>query len=144
MKRFVKNMLYTLLLCAIVCASFSCGHDDLDILTNYGYSVETLPLPKKLKVGEVAEIRCQIIRNGYYNGTKYSLRYFQFDGKGELWMEGGKPFLPNDLYDLPKETFRLYFRSLSEDQHTIEVVFLDNFNNKFVLPLSFGNEKADE
>jgi hypothetical protein len=140
MKRFAAYFLYTLLLAAVACA---CS-DNIDIKRDYEFTVTHLPVPKKLKVGEVAEIRCQIIRNGYYDGAKYSLRYFQFDGKGELWMDGGKPFLPNDLYDLPEETFRLYFRSLSEDQHTIEVTFLDNFNNEFILPLSFGNEKADE
>lgn len=33
-------------------------NDSLDIQQAYPFTVETLPVPKKLKVGETVEIRC--------------------------------------------------------------------------------------
>ena len=87
----------------LVCAC----NDGLDIQQAYPFTVETLPVPKKLKVGETAEIRCQLVRSGYYQPTTYQIRYFQPDGKGKLEMDDGTVFLPNDLYPLEKETFRL-------------------------------------
>ena len=83
--------------------------------------METLPVPKKLKVGETAEIRCQLVRSGRYQPTTYQIRYFQPDGKGRLEMDDGTVFLPNDLYPLEKETFRLYYTSASTDQQTIDM-----------------------
>ena len=48
MKKTLSYFLYTMLIACIVCA---CS-DRLDIVRDYGYSVETLPLPKKLAQGE--------------------------------------------------------------------------------------------
>ena len=55
-------------------------NDGLDIQQAYPFTVETLPVPKKLKVGETAEIRCQLVRSGRYQPTTYQIRYFQPDG----------------------------------------------------------------
>jgi hypothetical protein len=140
MRKCASYILYTLLLATVACA---CS-DNIDIKRDYEFTVTHLPVPKKLKTGEVAEIRCRLIRSGHYDGAKYSLRYYQTEGKGQLWMDGREPFLPNDLYDLPEDTFRLYFRSMSDDQHALEITFLDNFNNEFVLPFSFGNDRMNE
>jgi hypothetical protein len=35
-------------------------------------------------------------------------------------MEDGMVLLPNDLYPLPEETFRLYYKSLDTDQQKID------------------------
>lgn len=69
-------------------------NDSLDIQQAYPFTVKTLPVPKKLKVGETAEIRCQLVRGGYYQPTTYQIRYFQPDGKGKLEMDNGTVFLP--------------------------------------------------
>ena len=44
-------------------------NDGLDIQQTYLFTVDTLPVPKKLKVGETAEIRCQLVRSGDYQPT---------------------------------------------------------------------------
>lgn len=69
-------------------------NDNLDIQQAYPFSIETMPVPKRLKVGETAEIRCQLVRGGYYQPTTYQIRYFQPDGKGKLEMDNGTVFLP--------------------------------------------------
>lgn len=139
MRKFLAYFLYTLLLGAIACA---CS-DDIDIKQDYEFTVTHLPVPKKLQVNETAEIRCTLHREGVYDNVRYYLRYFQYDGEGQLWMDGGEPFLPNDTYEVNSKSFRLYFRSLSEDAHNIEVVFFDSFGKEFPLSFTFNNEQAD-
>lgn len=133
-------MIYTLLLAAIACA---CS-DDLDLKQSYEFKVTNLPVPKKLKIGETAEIRCQIERSGYYQNTTYKMRYFQTDGSGTLKLDDGTIFLPNDYYDLDRETFRLYFTSGSEEQSNIDIYFFDSQGNNFTLSFSFNNDSKDE
>ena len=113
---YMKNVMYKIIMgCYIVAALVlvTACNDNLDIQQAYPFSIETLPVPKRLKVGETAEIRCRLVRGGYYQPTTYQIRYFQPDGKGKLEMDNGTVFLPNDLYPLEKETFRLYYTSAS-------------------------------
>ena len=140
MRKILVYTLYTLSLVVIACA---CS-DNIDIRQDYEFEVRHLPVQKKLQVGEVAEIRCTLHCEGEYDDARYFLRYFQYDGKGELWMDNGDPFLPNDTYEVKNKTFRLYFRSLSGDAHNIEVVFFDNFGKEFPLTFSFSNERNDD
>ena len=84
-------------------------NDGLDIQTKYLFTVETMPVPKELKVNETAEIRCELKREGRWEDTRYTIRWFLFDGEGTLKLDDGTALLPNDRYPLEKETFRLYF-----------------------------------
>ena len=86
---YMKNVMYKIIMgCYIVAALVlvTACNDNLDIQQAYPFSIETLPVPKRLKVGETAEIRCQLVRGGYYQPTTYQIRYFQPDGKGKLEM----------------------------------------------------------
>ena len=122
----------------------SACNDNVDIQQSYPFSIETMPVPKKLKVGETAEIRCQLHRDGRYEETKYFIRYFQPDGAGTLKMSDGTVLLPNDLYPLPGETFRLYYTSASADQQTIDVYFQDSFGQLEQLTFSFNSNNSKE
>ena len=132
--------------CYIMAAILFVGacNDDVDIQQSYPFSIETMPVPKKLKVGETAEIRCQLHRDGRYEETKYFIRYFQLDGAGTLKMSDGTVLLPNDLYPLPGETFRLYYTSASTDQQTVDVYFQDSFGQLEQLTFSFNNDNSKE
>ena len=91
MKRFASYILYALLLSVVVCAC----NDDLDIKQNYLYSIEILPLPKSLKQGQPVALEFSIIREGYYTGTSYRIRYFQSEGEGTLKNDKGKTLVMN-------------------------------------------------
>lgn len=140
MRKFASYIIFTLLLTAIACA---CS-DDIDIRQSYEFKVTHLPVSKKLKVGKTIEIRCELERSGRYQNTTYKLRYFQPDCKGELRMDDGTVFLPNDTYELTKETFRLYYTSQSEDQQVIDIYFSDNYQNTYQLSFSFNNDNSEE
>lgn len=68
------------------------------------------------------------------------MRYYQPDGEGELKAEDGMVFKPNDLYEIGKETFRLYYTSGSEDQQVIDLHFLNNFGKMFTLSFTFSSD----
>jgi hypothetical protein len=86
-----------------------------------------MPVPKKISAGETVEIRCELVKEGNYSGAEYYIRYFQPDGKGELRLGDSTVLVPNDLFLLEKDVFRLYFTSLSDEQQTIDVYIEDNF-----------------
>ena len=140
MKKTLAYFLYTLLLSAIVCA---CS-DDLDIHKVYTYDLVCMPVQKKIVQGETAEIRCQLVKKGDYEQTKFFIRYFQPDGKGELRMDDGTLLLPNDRYPLDRTTFRLYYTSRSTDQQVIDVYIEDNHGQVIQKTFSFQNDKGED
>jgi len=140
MKKCASYIIFTLLLAAIACA---CS-DDIDIRQSYEFKVTHLPVPKKLKLGETAEIRCQLERSGFYANTSYRFRYFQPDGAGLLRMDDGEPFLPNDYYDLTKESFRFYYTSESDEQQVIDIYFFDSHGNSSILSFTFNHNSDGE
>jgi len=119
-------------------------NDELEVQQVYPFSVTTMPVQKKIKVGETAEIRVQLHRDGYFDETEFSIRYFQPDGKGELTMSDGTAFLPNDRYPIPGETFRLYYTSASSDQQTIDIYIEDNHGQVVQLSFSFNNDSGED
>ena len=118
--------------------------DKLDVQQMYEFDLATLPVQTTIVKGEEAEIRCQLVRSGEYQDTKYFIRYFQPTGKGELRMENGTVLLPNDLNLLPEETFRLYYRSFGTDQQKIDIYILDSFGQVVQKSFAFNNEAEDE
>ena len=124
-------------ICIVACS------DKLDIRQVYEFDLATLPVQSTIVEGGEAEIRCQLVRSGRYEETEYFIRYFQPTGKGELRLEDGTVLLPNDLYPLPGETFRLYYRSLCTDQQTIDIYIVDSFNQTVTKSFSFNNETEE-
>lgn len=102
------SMLAFLFVCAVSVILSSCS-DELDIQQSYPFKVETMPVPKDIVREQTVEIRCELNTEGKFDGTIYTIRYFQHDGKGSLRMENGTVFLPNVRYLLENEKFRLYY-----------------------------------
>ena len=145
---YMKNVMYKIFMgCYIVAALVlvTACNDNLDIQQAYPFSIETLPVPKRLKVGETAEIRCRLVRGGYYQPTTYQIRYFQPDGKGSLKMEDGTVLKPNDRYLLNEWKFRLYYTSQSgKESQTIDLYLEDNWGNLQQLTYDFNGKDTDE
>ena len=137
------------LVCALMGMTFSiltsCS-DDLDVQQSYPFTVETMPVPKRIVKGETVEIRCELKREGRFSDARYTIRYFQPDGEGKLRMDDGMVLLPNDRYPLDREVFRLYYTSECEDQQSIDIYFEDNSEPRqvFQLTFDFNNETEDE
>ncbi|WP_278995165.1 DUF3872 domain-containing protein [Alistipes finegoldii] len=125
------------LLCCVAC------DNEVDIRQAYLFTVETMPVQMRITRGETAEIRCELQRAGRYDEARYTIRYFQPDGKGSLRMDDGTVFLPNDRYPLDREVFRLYYTSASSDQQTIDIYVEDNFGQCVQLSFRFNNENEE-
>ena len=119
---------------------FTACDDGLDVTQAYPFTVETMPVPKELAQGETAEIRCELVREGEFDGADYTIRYFQFDGEGTLKLDNGLVFLPNDRYLLENEKFRLYYTSECDESQSLTITVEDNFGNAFEWEVEFNND----
>lgn len=142
----MRKVIYQLLAgCYIVVALVlvTACNDKLDIETKYPFTVETMPVPKKLKVNETAEIRCELKREGRWEDARYTIRWFLYDGKGTLKLDDGTVLLPNDRYPLTKETFRLYYTSQSDDQSSFSVWVEDSDKQSVEMSFDFNNDNDE-
>ena len=147
-KRNVKNALAAFFSATlVVLAAFalvSCDNE-LDVQQEYPFTVETMPVPTRIVKGETVEVRCKLKREGRFSDARYTIRYFQPDGKGTLRMDDGMVLLPNDRYPLEKETFRLYYTRLSDEQSSFTVWVEDSDGQAVELEYDFNadNDKED-
>lgn len=142
----MRKVIYQLLAgCYIMVALMlvTACNDKLDIETKYPFTVETMPVPKKLKVNETAEIRCELKREGRWEDARYTIRWFPYDGKGTLKLDDGTILLPNDRYPLTKETFRLYYTSQSDDQSSFSVWVEDSDKQSVEMSFDFNNDNDE-
>jgi hypothetical protein len=110
----------------------------------YAFDLNVMPVPKRIVQGETVEIRCELVKEGNYSEAKYYIRYFQPDGKGELRLGDSTLLIPNDLFLLENDVFRLYFTSLSDEQHTVDVYIEDSFRQVIQRRFSFSNGNDDD
>ena len=116
----------------------------LDVRTVYPFQVTTMPIPKTIAPGEEVEIRCTPAPERIVNGTRYTLRYFQYDGKGSLSIgRRGKSLTPNDRYAIAPGLFTLYYHSLSAERQSLEVVFEDNHGESQTLAFDFNSKEKE-
>ena len=133
-----------LLLVAAVSFTFASCDDDMDIQQSYPFTVETMPVPNKMTKGQTVEIRCELKKEGNFANTLYTIRYFQYEGEGTLRMDNGITFLPNDLYLLENDKFRLYYTSECNEAQNFIVVVEDNFGNSYELEFDFNNRNVKD
>ena len=134
MKKMKKILALAVWIAALGLLCASCDNG-LDIQQAYTFSLETMPVQKRISVGETAEIRCTLVREGRYDGARYTIRYFQPDGRGELRMDDGP---------LDREVFRLYYTSRSDDQQAIDVYVEDNTGQVVKTSFTFQSENGTE
>lgn len=141
--QFKIGLLPLYVLLAILTASFtsvSCSKDDeLEIQNDFPFEIQVMPVPKDVSNGQTVEIRMTIQRSGNYSNTQYFIRYFQFDGQGTLRYYNEPVYLPNDLYPLPSEQFRLYYTSTSTVSQSFDVWISDSFGNEKKLTFQFNS-----
>ena len=79
-----------------------------------------------------------------FDGTVYTIRYFQYDGEGSLKLDNGLGFKPNDRYLLENRKFRLYYTSLCDEAQNFIVVVEDNWGNMTEMEFDFNNAGDEE
>lgn len=144
-KRGRTGLLSALLFSLMACTFTACD-DELDVQQSFPFTIETMPVPSRLVMGETVEIRCELKREGRFADTRYTIRYFQPDGNGSLLLDNGMKLLPNDRYPLDREVFRLYYTSECDDRQSIDIYFEDNSEpvRLFQLTFDFNNDRTDD
>jgi len=101
-----------------------------------------MPVSKAIGKGETVTIRCKIRPEQKFEGAKYYMRYFQYDGEGKLLLESSQVLKPNDSYKLTKidEEFRLYFISIVSASHAFDIWFFDNQGHERRVSFQFNNK----
>lgn len=117
----------------------SCDKDDLEIQKGFPFEVVAMPVADEISNGQTVEIRLDIQRTDHYMGTQYFIRYFQYEGQGVLRLYHQPAYLPNDLYPLPLEQFRLYYTSQSTVTQAFTIWVSDNFGNEKQLNFDFNS-----
>ena len=138
------NALWAVGLLAVVSLCLPACDRELEVQQAYDFTLETMPVQKDIRRGETAEIRCSLKRAGRFAGSRYTLRYFQSEGKGILRLDKEAALKPNDRYPLVREEFRLYYTSQSTDRQTIDVYLEDNFGKVRQLTFSFNHKKVED
>ena len=136
-------MLWAVGLLALVSLCLSACDRELEVQQAYDFTLETMPVQKDIRRGETAEIRCSLKRAGRFAGARYTLRYFQSEGKGMLRLDKGPALKPNDRYPLVREEFRLYYTSQTLTRQAIDVYIEDNFGAMKRLSFDFNSKRGD-
>ncbi|HBK41072.1 MAG TPA: conjugal transfer protein [Porphyromonadaceae bacterium] len=142
MKRKIMNNLWVVGVLLIAGFCLSACDSKLDIGQVYEFDVLTMPVPKEVAIGKTIEIRCKLTEKGSFADNRYTIRYFQSEGDGELRLgKEGKAFLPNDRYPLKEKEFLLYYTSSSDESQVFKVVIEDSFGNEKKLEFEFYAER---
>lgn len=144
MKKRILNTIWVMGVLSLAVFCLSACTRELDVQQSYEFTLEAMPVQKDIVKGQTAEIRCTLKRGGDFADTRYTIRYFQSDGKGTLRMDNGMVFKPNDRYPLNKDMFRLYYTSASTDRQIIDVYVEDSFGQTIKLSFNFNNEKNED
>lgn len=138
MKKLIDIKWFILLFSLLLLTA--CTDEELSYQENFPFEVIVMPVREELAMGDTAEIRMSIQTREEFQDAKYHIRYFQFDGYGELRYYNENPYLPNDFYLLAEKEFRLYYTSQSEDTQNLSIWISDNFGNEKKIDFQFKNE----
>ncbi|MCY1662611.1 TraQ conjugal transfer family protein [Chryseobacterium sp. SL1] len=138
-RSFINRLIFIASTCTLLFFIFSLHscEKELDIQTDFPFQLEVLPVPKSIGKGETVTIRCSIKTEGYYEGLKYKIRYFQFDGTGKLIVLN-KTLKPNDPFSLPDREFIVYYISESIVTQSFDIWVTDNKGNEQKLSFQFN------
>ena len=130
------------ILFALVFSLCSCS-DDLDVQQSYPFTVDVMPYADKIANGETIELRMTILPEGNYTNTLYTIRYFQYEGKGTLKLVDGPALVNNDRVLLESKEFRLNYTAKSADFHELLITIEDNYGTKWEQTFEFNNSDDD-
>lgn len=144
MKNIISNKFsalfrYSLLIFILSLVIHSCKDNTLEIQQDFPFEVLVMPIPSDIAENETVEIRISLVTSSDFNGTKYNIRYFPFEGAGQLQYYSDPPYLPNDDYPLPEKQFRLYYTSKASGSHQFSIWIKDSFGNEKKVDFEFDS-----
>ena len=126
------------ILFALVFTLCSCS-EDLDVQQSYPFTVEVMPYGDKIVKGQTVELRFEIKPEGNYANTMYTIRYFQYEGDGQLKLVDGPVLVNNDRVLLESKQFRLNYTAHSSESHELLITIEDNYGTRWEQAFEFNN-----
>ena len=81
--------IFSAMLATVVAMALVSCDNELDVQQGYPFTVETMPVPKRIVKGETVEIRCELKREGRFSDARYTVRYFHLTAKARsAWTTG--------------------------------------------------------
>ncbi len=140
--KFKTRVLSFYVVLAILAGSvtlISCDKGELEIQNDFPFGVQITRVPEAIANGQTIELEVVIRRIDKYVNTSYYIRYFQYNGLGLLRYNKLHAFVPNDLYGVPEEVFKLYYTSQSFEKHSFSVWISDSFGNEKELKIDLNS-----
>ncbi len=128
---------YSCIIIVISIIFVSCQDNDLELKQNFPFEIKIMPVPGQIKENETVEIRMSLETASNFSDTKYTIRYFQYEGTGKLRHYSDAPYIPNDIYVLSQKEFRLYYTSESAESHKFSIWINDSFGNERKVDFEF-------
>lgn len=123
---------------ALLLGAIGCNHK-LEMQEGAPFEVSNMPYHNNATLRQPTEIRLNLNSEDSFEGTKYTVRYFPYQGKGYLRIGGaGKPLTPNDKFSVKRGDFRMYYTPLTTGAHQLELVFENNHGQSYTITLSFS------
>ena len=79
--------IFSAMLATVVAIALVSCDNDLDVQQGYPFTVETMPVPKRIVKGETVEIRCELKREGRFSDARYTVRYLTAKARS-AWTTG--------------------------------------------------------
>lgn len=141
MNRLKNIVMFSILL--FLSGLTSCTHK-LEVQEGAPFEINHMPYYTNIGVRETSEIRMNLSSDDTFEGTKYTVRYFPFQGEGYLRVGGnGEALRPNDRYNIKSGDFRMYYTPIVAGSHQLEIVFENNHGQSYTVTLAF-NASADD
>lgn len=146
---------FAMLLAGLLVGLFARCQDGIEVKQDYGFALSCWPLQSGIGNGETVEMRFTLHRQGNFLGASYRIGYMQTEGNGEVFdreqnrlenreMKSLEEIADLDITNPCKETFTLFYRSLSDKKTALTFIVADNFGQERTLAVSFDARSPEE
>lgn len=130
MKRnILQHLSFVGVLFAFLLTLVSCSQE-VDVKQNFDYEIKMQKYRTDVEVGKPVSLVFFIKNAGNYSDVHYSVNYFLRKGAGQLFNQTNQTLQDNTQYEIQGDTLRIEYLPTQKGEHTIEIEFSDNFNQK--------------
>lgn len=138
----MKRSIYILFLFAMIAISLTVAscEQELDIKSDYAYSVTMQKYRNEIALGETLELEFFINPEGNYEPTEYYVSYFIRKGEGTVSDSDNHVLEKNTFYKVTPESFKLYYTAYEGSSHQLEVILKDSFGKEQELKIDLSTK----
>lgn len=138
----MRRSIYMLLLLSMIAISLTVAscEQELDIKSDYAYSVTMQKYRNEIASGETLELEFFINPEGDYELAEYYVSYFIRKGEGTVSDSDNNVLEKNTFYKITPESFKLYYTAHAGSSHQLEVIIKDSFGKEKELKIDLSSK----